>query len=630
MTHKFSRNPLLTSVALPFIAILIMSLAFLALAQTTMVGGRFAERAFGPAPSAAASQTAPVHFAKAVAYPSGGGLPWSTVVADVNGDGKPDLVVGNECAAPDCPFGSVGVLLGNGDGTFQPATAFDSGGDSFSLAVTDVNNDGNPDIVVLNTCNGCANSLLSVLLGNGDGTFQAPVSYSTGGVLPGYGAAVVIADVNGDGNPDLIATTAGGVAVLLSNGNGTFQSAVNYSSGGSDPVSVVVGDVNGDGRPDLVVANRDSSSVSVLLGNGDGTFQTAVTYSSGGEYPQSVAIGDLNGDGKLDLAVANGCRIGKCSSGEVSVLLGNGDGTFQPPSSFNSVRRYAFSVAVGDVNGDGKPALVVASGCPPTSYYTECNYPGEVSVLLGNGDGTFQPPVSYYSGGWYPLSVAIADVNADTKPDLVVTSICGFDNCLIGSVGVLLNNFTARTTSALTSSLNPSFVNQSVTFTVTVTSNPPVPDEQIVTFRDGPTEIGTGTTKNGVATFTTSSLSSKTHTIKASYPGDLFHKASSGSVTQVVNGYATSTTLASSLNPSQFGQAVTFTATVTPSGPYAPTGWVKFLDGTVGIGTTKLSAGAAKLTTSTLAVGTHPITAEYLGDAFNASSTSPVLNQVVQ
>jgi hypothetical protein len=169
-----------------------------------------------------------------------------------------------------------------------------------------------------------------------------------------------------------------------------------------------------------------------------------------------------------------------------------------------------------------------------------------------------------------------------------------------------------------------------VTFTATVTwTYGTVPDGETVTFFDGTTTIGTGTTTSGVAKLTTSSLTVATHTIKATYPGDSEFKPSSGTVKQVLDKYPTTTTLTSSLNPSQFGQAVTFTAQVTSTGP-APTGAVKFLDGTTGIGQATPSGGVAKLTKSKLAVGTHSITAHYSGDANSAPSTSPVLNQVVQ
>src|SRR5881628_2469498 len=150
---------------------------------------------------------------------------------------------------------------------------------------------------------------------------------------------------------------------------------------GTNPRSVAVGDFNGDGRLDLAVTNASSydvpGTVSVLLGNGDGTFQSALSFAAGSDA-RSVAVGDFNGDGRPDLAVANAGY-----PGTVSVLLGNGDGTFQPAQSF-AAGSNAVSVAVGDVNGDGRPDLVVADLGLNTGYST-------VLVLLGNGDGTFQP-----------------------------------------------------------------------------------------------------------------------------------------------------------------------------------------------------------------------------------------------
>jgi hypothetical protein len=157
-----------------------------------------------------------------------------------------------------------------------------------------------------------------------------------------------------------------------------------------------------------------------------------------------------------------------------------------------------------------------------------------------------------------------------------------------------------------------------------------VPNGELVTFFDGMTAIGTGATANGVATFATSSLTKKTHTIMATYAGDATFKPSTGTVKQIVTQYSTATKLTSNRNPSQFGQAVTFTAHVTSTGP-APTGKVQFLDGTTGIGSATLNgSGVAKLIKSTLAVGTHRITARYMGDDVSAKSTSPVVNQVVQ
>lgn len=182
----------------------------------------------------------------------------------------------------------------------------------------------------------------------------------------------------------------------------------------------------------------------------------------------------------------------------------------------------------------------------------------------------------------------------------------------------------------VTTSGSPSFVGQSVTFTATVTSTRgPIPDGELVTFYDGTTAFGSAGLTSGTAAFSTSSLSAKSHTIKATYSGDAEIVPSAGSVAQVVDQYATTTTLNSSPNPSTHGQAVTFTATVTSAGP-TPTGKVSFKDGTTGIGTVTLSGGVATLIKSNLSVGTHAITAGYPGDAASAKSTSSVLDQEVQ
>ncbi|MGB9232931.1 MAG: VCBS repeat-containing protein, partial [Terriglobales bacterium] len=395
-------------------------------------------------------------FQAAVSYNSGAERPFSAAVADVNGDGKPDLLVANQCAGNgSCTNGVVSVLLGNGDGTFQTAVSYNSGGyESYSIAVADVNGDGHPDLLVANECGSsatCSNGgTVSVLLGNGDGTFQAAASYSSGG----YAAySIAAADVNGDGYPDLLVANdcaAGGncsngvVGVLLGNGDGTFQAAVTYNSGGYYADSIAVRDVNADGHPDLLVANQcfDSmcadSGIGVLLGNGDGTFQSAVSYNSGGENPLSIAVADVDGDGHPDLLVGNECvGNGSCTNGVISVLLGNGDGTFQAAVNYNSSGYDAYSIAVADVNGDGKPDLLVANYCA-----SSCSNGGGISVLLGNGDGTFQAPITYDSGGEYALSIAVADVNGDGHLDLLVANECASSgNCLSGGVvGVLLGN----------------------------------------------------------------------------------------------------------------------------------------------------------------------------------------------
>src|SRR5262250_2101754 len=202
--------------------------------------------------------------------------------------------------------------------------------------------------------------------------------------------SVAVGDFNGDGLQDLAVANheaydgPDGISVLLGNGDGTFQEAINFGSGGNVASFVAVGDFNGDGVQDLVVANYgdfDSGNVSVLLGNGDGTFQTARSLGAGSN-PSSIAVGDFNRDGIQDLAVANN----GFGFNNVSVLLGNGDGTFQAAVNFGAGNN-PFYIAVGDFNGDGVQDLAVAQ----LGFFGSNN----VSVLLGNGDGTFQAAVNF-------------------------------------------------------------------------------------------------------------------------------------------------------------------------------------------------------------------------------------------
>jgi len=361
-----------------------------------------------------------------------GSNPASVAAGDFNRDGVLDLATAN--------YGSnnVSVLLGNGDGTFQAAQTYATAGfNPEFVAVGDVNLDGRQDLAVAQS--GSTPSLVSVLLGNGDGSFQPARIFATGqGSL-----SVAIGDVNGDGRPDLVAANyySNDVSVLLGNGDGTFQAAQSFPTAGMNPVTVAVGDFNGDGRPDLAVtngANTTSGAVpgnlAVLLGNGDGTFQAARTIDVG-ITPAFVAVRDVNGDGRPDLAVAN------FRSNDVSVLLGNGDGTFQAPRNFDTGTG-PLSMAVGDVNSDGQADLAVAN------FDFNIRGPNTVSVLLGNGDGTFREPVSF-GAGVNPTSVAIGDLNGDGRPDLVVTNF-NSDNVsvLINNTAVSSSTFTLTVTKA--------------------------------------------------------------------------------------------------------------------------------------------------------------------------------------
>lgn len=393
------------------------------------------------AASTVSTMQAPV-FLPAVTYDSGGFESLSVAVGDLNGDGKPDVVVANLCVTSgNCRNGTVGVLLGKGDGTFQPAVIYSSGGyHANSVAIADVNGDGKPDVIVANhffSSRDHTSGGVSVLFGNGDGTFALAQSFRSGGW---YASSLAAADVNGDGQADLSVGNGctssghcqkGTVRVLLGKGDGTFQLGADCGTGAWIR-SLALADVNGDGKPDIVVAQE--GGINMLLGNGDGTFQLYAAYGSGGSAVRSVAVADVNSDGRPDLLVVSSCLSNSdCSSGVVGVLLGNGDGTFQPAVTYASGAVYGRSVAAGDVNGDGKTDVVVANQFGPT----EDTRALAIGVLPGNGDGTLQSALTFESGGHWPTSVAVGDLNGDGKLDVVAANDYGPNG---GAVGVLLND----------------------------------------------------------------------------------------------------------------------------------------------------------------------------------------------
>jgi hypothetical protein len=561
-------------------------------------------------------------FGVAQSYPSGAGVGQS-VTADFNGDGIPDIAVIG-CNPSYCSTGaaSVTVLIANGDGSFQAPVAYATGSfEPMSVAVGDFNGDGVPDLAVASQCASSANcgtGEVSVLLGNGDGTFQSPVSYSAG---TGSSFFVVTADFNEDGNLDLaVANQTGGnsaVAILLGNGDGTFQAPATYSTGAASAVFLAVGDFNGDGAPDLAVADGGAQdAVSILLGNGNGTFQTAVIYASGGALASSVAVGDFNGDGVPDLVVANACATNYnlvCSqSGSVGVLLGNGDGTFQPPVAYGSGGNEATVVSVADFNGDGIPDLAVANLGPSAGGSSA----GVVSLLLGDGDGTFQPAATFGTGGNFAYALSAGDFNQDGQLDLAVVNQCPTSgSCTNGVVGVLQNTASSfslyASSTALTSSANPAASSQAVLLTATITPgfNTGAPTGS-VTFYDGATTLSTVAVSGGQAAYTASFTAPGPHALQAVYSGDTNYAAGTSAVLPETVG--TPVTLSSSLNPSVFNQAVTFTATAAGA---TPTGSVTFMDGATTLGTFNLVNGSAAIGRSALAVGDHSISASYSGDA---------------
>jgi hypothetical protein len=646
MTRKLTRSVSALRGIAPFIAVLTVMIALAALAQTRGAGQAFGKSHTAPMlGSAVPSDAGPLDsgtplFLPAVEYDSyfGSGTD-SIAVGDLNGDGNPDLLVGNHSCTPNCLVGTAKVLLGVGDGTFQEKGSYGTAGVIANVALADVNGDGKLDMLASGCAyKDCFTGVVTVHTGNGDGTFAGGFYvFGTGGMFP---SSPAVADFNGDGKLDLVVSNCGNgcntgtgtVGVLLGNGDATFQTVVTYGSGGVGANKVVVADVNGDGKPDLIVPNSCASSgscpigpgsVGVLLGKGDGTFQAAVTYGSGGDYAFSVAVADINGDGKLDVLVANSCGNSNCSTpGPLGVLLGNGDGTFQPVIPYNS-GTYLGRIALADVNGDGKLDVVTTSGSV------------DVMVLLGNGDGTFQAPVFIYgTGGFGANGLAVADVNGDGRPDLMVTNLCfnANPNCPHGSVGVLLNDTGPHspTTTSLVSNVNPAAVNQQVIYTATVTNQSGGQLTGTVAFKHN-TSTTTVKLVGDQAVYKATYSGSGTHPITATYSGDADNATStSATLTEYVGLAPTTTTLTTSGSPSHVGQPVTFTATVKWTYGTVPDGeLVTFFDGTATIGTGTTASGIATFTTSSLTVKTHTIKATYSGDAKFKPSSGKVI-QVVQ
>jgi uncharacterized protein (TIGR03437 family) len=345
--------------------------------------------------------------------------PNSLVLTDFNGDGNLDILVGfgnADCIGPDSGSGTIAVLYGLGNGAFQSPTLDPAGTAPVAATAADLKGDGHPDIVTANP----SNDTLTILLAAAGGGFRAPVSLALG---PGSGVApvsVAAADFNGDGKIDLAAagSSSGLVYVLRGNGDGTFQTAASYPAApGAN--HILAADLNGDGKTDLVVANQGpaggSGSVSVLLGNGDGTFHPAVNCAAG-SHPVRVAAADFDGDGKIDLAVADvGTAASSTDTGSLEILLGRGDGTFRPAVKWAAGINPSLVVA-GDWNGDGKPDLAVAR--------LDASGNSLIDVWLGNGDGTFQTKASYATAGGLS-DLRAADFGGAGKLSLIVAHCCG-------------------------------------------------------------------------------------------------------------------------------------------------------------------------------------------------------------
>jgi len=335
--------------------------------------------------------------------------------ADFNSDGVADMLVTNQ------PANTVDLLLGNKDGTFQTATGVSFSGVPGIVVTGDFNNDGKQDFVVRNTSPNP--NTVAVYLGNGNGTFQTPKTFSTGGV---NGSWLIAGDFNGDGKLDLAVSdndsSSPNIAILLGNGDGTFGAPIITTTSLGSLSWLTAADLNKDGHLDLIAVDNTNQNIAIFLGKGNGTFETPSTLSQ--SSPVIAAVGDFNNDGNPDLLVTG--------NGNANIYLGNGNGTFNSPLTVTLTTLNAqpgLWLGVADFNLDGNLDFVIGAAPPRGQSFL---YQG-IRLLLGNGDGTFQAPQEYLGGqGNILLPTSVGDFNGDGAPDLAVMD---FEN----SIMVLMN-----------------------------------------------------------------------------------------------------------------------------------------------------------------------------------------------
>jgi len=316
-------------------------------------------------------------------------------LADFDGDGKTDV------ALMAYPGPVVGIRMGNGDGTFDPPTIYATGGVEtsafplYGMVVDDFNDDGKPDLAVA-----ADETHISVLINDGSGGFLAPVTYSSGGTLP---ATLAAGKLNNDEFPDIVvANNSGTVGVLFGSSDGSFDTTASYSSGGDNIHGLALADFNDDGFLDVVVSNFQlPAHIAILSGNQDGTLNGAVTYATHG-LPSGVAVGFFNDDTLPDVVA------GIAYDGGVDVFLAKPDGTLEA-ARWIATGNHTATVFAADVNKDNTIDIVATN-----------QFDGTVTLLMGTHDGTFDLGATLGTGGSEPTGIAVHDFNNDLKQDLLI------------------------------------------------------------------------------------------------------------------------------------------------------------------------------------------------------------------
>ena len=587
---------------------------------------------------------------------SSNGTPGSyTLQADVTG-------IGAHVAGPTGTISFLDTSVGNNSlgiqtlGTATLSTTFAAAGPPFTIGdATTVKSvtiasaylhylANNLDIVT-----GDGDSVITVLQGNGDGTFQPKVNFT--GCTTGGTVKMLLADFNRDGLTDLAlacsdngangGTAIGGIAILLGNGDGSFKAPDFYSTG--DAFGMAFGDFNNDGLLDIVVTNRAQQNVELLLGNGDGTFQASsnilATSSGTSILPTTmrvhdVVVGDFNKDGNDDIAYSVSVTNDPSNiPSTLYIATGVGDGTFNAPVV--GATNIGEFLTEGDLNGDNKPDIVSSTITRPPDNQTYVGY--SLFVMMGVGDGTFQTPVSYLAD--YPSDPHLADVNGDGKPDIIAGGSYGalvfqgngdgtFQDYAEPSIGTDAGGKAFKLTYAVNAGDFNNDGNADLAGTDALNPRAAV----------SLSEVQQGASVAAQAGVSVGPLGSGVHNVVASYSGDGIYAANVSSTIQLLAAPAP-TTLTLTVQPTAAtipGQSVTLTATLSPYTAGPPTTTtdgesVSFYSGSTLLGSTKLTSGVATYTTTALAAGTDALQAVYsaTGDGNYLPSTSNTVSVTV-